>query len=94
MNYDVFRQNAELFLGIELISFNKTNNSPCPPYTSNIPKRSLLQGRSVIICHGDAFYLFSKCSYESSHPDFMFVKIEPYNIKEMCPILSYQTLRH
>ena len=38
---------------------NETNNSSCPPYTS-IPIISLLQGRFVIICHGDARYLFSK----------------------------------
>ena len=34
-------------------------------YTS-IPKLSLLQGRSIIICHGDARYLLSKCLYRYS----------------------------
>ena len=43
---------------------NKRNNFPCPRNTG-IPKFSLLQGRSVIICHGDVRYLFSKCLYKS-----------------------------
>ena len=43
----------------------KTNNSPCPTYTS-ISKLSLLQGRSVVICHGH----ISMAAKISSFSDF------------------------